>query len=76
MRELTTLAQHNEQGGERTMSTDELTGMQALERKLLTRGSFPLVEALEAKVLAFIDYYNCTMAKPFKWTYQGKALTI
>ncbi|MBM3153663.1 MAG: IS630 family transposase, partial [Chloroflexi bacterium] len=20
-------------------------------------------------------YYNRTMAKPFKWTYQGKALT-
>jgi len=25
-------------------------------------------------VLAFIAYYNRTMAKPFKWTYQGKAL--
>jgi hypothetical protein len=25
-------------------------------------------------VLAFIDYYNRTMAKPFKWTYKGKAL--
>jgi len=24
--------------------------------------------------LAFIEYYNRTMAKPFKWTYQGKAL--
>jgi len=31
---------------------------------------------LQAKVFAFIDYYNWTMAKPFKWTYQGKALTI
>jgi len=27
-------------------------------------------------VLAFIDYDNATMAKPFKWTYQGKALTL
>ena len=44
-------------------------------RKVLKRGSFVSVEALEAKVLAFIDYYNQT-AKPFKWTYQGKALTI
>jgi len=26
------------------------------------------------KVFAFIEYYNRTMAKPFKWTYQGKAL--
>ena len=45
-----------------------------LVRKLLKRGSFTSVEDLEAKVLAFIDYYNRTMAKPFKWTYQGKAL--
>ena len=32
------------------------------------------VEDLKRKVLAFIEYYNRTMAKPFKWTYQGKAL--
>jgi len=25
-------------------------------------------------VLAFIAYDNRTMAQPFKWTYQGKAL--
>jgi hypothetical protein len=24
--------------------------------------------------LEFVDYFNRTMAKPFKWTYQGKAL--
>jgi transposase len=47
-----------------------------LMRKLLKRGSFTSVADLETKVLAFIDYYNRTMAKPFKWTYQGKALTI
>jgi DDE superfamily endonuclease len=46
-----------------------------LVRKLLTRGSFKSVDDLQAKVLAFIDYYNRT-AKPFKWTYQGKALTV
>jgi len=45
-----------------------------LVRKLLRRGSFTSVEDLEAKVLAFIDYFNRTMAKPFKWTYQGKPL--
>jgi transposase len=45
-----------------------------LVRKLLKRGSFASIEELEAKVLAFIGYYNQT-AKPFKWTYQGKALT-
>src|SRR5438105_4681962 len=47
-----------------------------LVRKLLKRGSFTSVEDLQAKVLAFIDYYNRTMAKPFKWTYQGKALMV
>jgi DDE superfamily endonuclease len=45
-----------------------------LVRKLLKRGSFTSVEDLQARVLAFIDYYNQTMAKPFKWTSQGKAL--
>ena len=45
-----------------------------ITRKLLRRGSFTSVADLVAKVLAFIEYYNRTMAKPFKWTYQGKAL--
>ena len=45
-----------------------------LTRKLLRRGSFLSVADLHARVLAFIAYYNRTMAKPFKWTYQGKAL--
>ncbi len=45
-----------------------------LTRKLLRRGSFVSVEDLQARVLAFIEYYNTTMAKPFKWTYQGKPL--
>jgi len=47
-----------------------------LVRKLLKRGSFTSVEDLQARVFAFIDYYHRTMAKPFKWTYQGKALTV
>jgi transposase len=47
-----------------------------LVRKLLKRGSFTSVEDLHTKVLAFINYYNQTMAKPFQWTYQGKALTV
>ena len=46
-----------------------------LVRKLLKLGNFTCVEDLKAKVLALIDYFNRTMAKPFKWTYQGKALT-
>lgn len=47
-----------------------------LVRKVIKRGNFTSVEDLRAKVLAFIDYYQRTMAKPFKWTYQGKALSI
>jgi hypothetical protein len=45
-------------------------------RKLLKRGSFLSVEELKARVLAFIESYNRTMAQPFKWTYQGKPLTV
>ena len=45
-----------------------------LVRKLLKRGSFTSVDDLKTKILGFIDYYNRTMAKPFKWTYQGKPL--
>ena len=45
-----------------------------LARKLLKRGNFTSVENLITKVLDFIEYYNRTMAKPFKWTYKGNAL--
>jgi transposase len=45
-----------------------------LVRKVLKRGNFTSIEQLRAKVLAFVEYYNRTMAKPFKWTYKGKAL--
>jgi transposase len=46
-----------------------------LVRKVIKRGNFKSVYDLKRKVLAFIEYYNRTMAKPFKWTYQGRALT-
>jgi transposase len=45
-----------------------------LTRKLLRRASFTSIDDLTTRVLAFIDYYNQTMARPFKWTYQGKPL--
>ena len=45
-----------------------------LARKLLKRGIFISVADLKAKVLAFVEYFDRTMAKPFRWTYQGKAL--
>lgn len=45
-----------------------------LVRKLLRRASFCSTADLKARILDFIAYFNDTMAKPFKWTYQGKAL--
>jgi transposase len=47
-----------------------------LVRKLLRRASFTSVEELVATVNDFLTYYNRTMAKPFKWTYQGKPLRV
>ena len=46
-----------------------------LVRKLLKRGSFLSIQDLNHQVLAFVEYFNRTMAKPFKWTYKGKALS-
>lgn len=45
-----------------------------LVRKLLRRADFVSKAHLKTRILQFIDYFNRTMAKPFKWTYQGKAL--
>jgi putative transposase len=45
-----------------------------LVNKLLRRGNFMSKEQLKTRILDFIDYFNRTMAKPFKWTYQGKGL--
>lgn len=39
-----------------------------LTRKLLRRASFTSVDDLKARLLAFVAYFNATMAKPFKWT--------
>jgi hypothetical protein len=41
-----------------------------LVRKVLRRGSFTSIEDLREKVLAFVAYYNRTMARPFRWTYK------
>ena len=47
-----------------------------LVRRLLRRGTFTSVEDLRERILAFIAYFNKTMAKPFKWTYKGRPLTV
>jgi transposase len=46
-----------------------------LARRLLKRASFASVEDWHRRVLAFIEYCNTTLAKPFKWTYQGRPLS-
>lgn len=42
-----------------------------LMRKLLRTGSFTSKENLEERIMAFIEYFNDTMAKPFKWMFKG-----
>lgn len=45
-----------------------------LMKKVIKRGNFCSKDHLKGKILAFIEYFNQTVAKPFKWTYQGKPL--
>lgn len=45
-----------------------------LMRRLLKRTSFTSTEDLQERILAFIDYFNRVLAKPFKWTYTGRPL--
>src|SRR5215216_5876942 len=47
-----------------------------LARRLLKRGSFTSVEDLRKRILAFIEYFNRALAKPFKWTYKGRPLKV
>ena len=47
-----------------------------LVRKLLRRGNFININHLKTRIEDFIDYFNRTMAKPFKWTYKGKVLAV
>jgi hypothetical protein len=45
-----------------------------LVRKLIRRGNFASKAMLKTQIEQFIDYFNTTMAKPFRWTYAGKPL--
>lgn len=47
-----------------------------LVRRVIKRGNFTSVADLRDKILAFIEYFNETMAKPFKWTYRGRPLNV
>jgi hypothetical protein len=45
-----------------------------LTRRLLKRGRFASTDELKQRLLEFIDFFNQTLAKPFRWTYIGKPL--
>lgn len=45
-----------------------------LSKKLLKRLSCISIEYLKNRVTEFISFFNKKMAKPFKWTYEGKVL--
>lgn len=47
-----------------------------LVRRLLKRASFTSTQELIQRILEFIDFFNKTMAKPFKWTYTGRPLNV
>ena len=47
-----------------------------LARRLLKRASFTSIEQLSERILAFIQYFNQTLAKPFRWTYKRRPLTV
>ena len=46
-----------------------------LTKKVIRRGNFSSKEELRDKLMAFIEYFNKTMAAPFQWTYKGKPQT-
>lgn len=45
-----------------------------LARKILKRASFASLAELESRIHRFIDFFNRTMARPFKWTCTGAPL--
>jgi transposase len=47
-----------------------------VSRKLLKRASFTSVADLRQRLLAFIEYFNRTLAKPFRWTFTGIPLKV
>jgi len=47
-----------------------------LARRVIRRGNFTSKEDLRTKILAFIDYFNEVLAKPFRWTFTGQVLKV
>jgi hypothetical protein len=53
---------------------DDLKPFAAIQRVRRPPGKGESKKALRTKIERFIDYFNRTMAKPFRWTYTGKPL--
>jgi hypothetical protein len=47
-----------------------------LARRVIRRGSFTSKADLRKRLLDFVEYFNRTMAKPYKWTYAGRPLNV
>jgi hypothetical protein len=47
-----------------------------LSRRALRRASFKSTDELREAILAFIEYFNRLLGKPFRWTYKGRPLTV
>lgn len=45
-----------------------------LVRRLLKRSSFTSLDNLRERIEKFIAYFNTTLARPYRWTYTGRAL--
>jgi transposase len=43
-----------------------------VHRRAIARGSFASKQELKDRLLRFIDYFNRTFARPFRWTYTGR----
>ena len=41
-------------------------------RRAVARGNFRSLAALQDRLLRFIEYFNRTFARPFRWTYTGR----
>ena len=52
----------HEEEGAHVISTDEKTGIH--------------IHPTQQRLLAFINYFNAVLAKPFHWTYSGKPLRV
>lgn len=44
-------------------------------RRVVRRGNFTSLAALQERLLQFINYFNRTFAQPFRWTYTGRPTT-